>query len=199
MRNKEGYRALIKAHKEHVSCGNRACPVSCHNTDAVRCNICNKWFHRKCTNKTKKFFEELGDNLFICDDKCYLTLFPLFHCDQIDFLNCLNGDPVALYPCGKCKRDCLDGMNCLQCDTCDKWIHLVCTGYDIDDFYSILDYGDDFYCSEKCVMQVLPFSKCKYGNLLKDQIFVLSRKRSKSISKKTQKNKISGKKQENSY
>ena len=41
--------------------------------------------------------------------------------------------------------------------------------------------------------KVLPFSKCKYGNLLKDQIFVLSRKRSKSISEKRQKNKISGK------
>ena len=61
------------------------------------------------------------------------------------------------------------------------------TIYDIDDFQSILDYGDDFYCNDKCVIQVLPFSKCKYGNLVKDQIFVSSSKCSSKNEPKTQK------------
>ena len=190
MRNRNDYTALVKAHKEHVSCGNKSCSISCHDTDAVCCYICNKWYHKtkKCTKKNKKFFQELGDDPFICDHKCYLSLLPFFYCDEIDFSCFLYGDLVnGLYPCIKCKRDCLDDMNCLQCDGCDKWTHLECTHYDIDDFYSILDYGDDFYCSEKCVMQVLPFSKCKYGNLLKDQIFVISRKCSSKSTSKSQK------------
>ena len=148
MRNKNDYIALVKAHKEHVPCGNSDCSISCHDADAVHCLICKKWFHKNCTEKTLTFFEELGENPFICGDKCYLSLLPLSNADAIDFVCYLHGD--GLYPCAKCKRDCLDGMNCLQCETCDKWSHLECTIYDIDDFQSILDYGDDFYCNDMC-------------------------------------------------
>ena len=51
MRNKNDYLALVKAHKEHVPCGNRDCPISCHDADVVYCLICKKWFHKNALKK----------------------------------------------------------------------------------------------------------------------------------------------------
>ena len=151
-------------------CGH--CGEDCHeNSHSVYCEICCKWFHIKCKQITVNEYNEMSidNHMFICSDKCKVAPFPFTKIDDIDLKCALYGE--GLYPCKYCRRDCLDGMNCLQCDVCDEWYHIECTLYEDADAYDVIVDNDyEFICSEKCYMHLLPFCNFKYGTLVKANI-----------------------------
>ena len=103
------------------------CGKDCsENSHSIFCDICCKWFHRKCQKLTIKQYNELSvdPNLYVCSEKCELSIFPFTHLDHIEFKSTIFGD--GLSPCTICSYDCLDGMDCLQCDVCDEWFHTEC-------------------------------------------------------------------------
>ena len=157
-------------------CG-RDCGEESHS---IYCELCCKWFHRKCQKLTlEKYYElSIDHSMYICKNpKCELSIFPFFGIDSIDFESTLFGD--GLYPCKICSHDCLEGMECLQCDLCDEWFHTDCRysrctgehdGFSAHDI--IVDNHYEAICSEKCYVQLLPFSGSRYGTLVKNDIFL---------------------------
>ena len=108
-------------------------------------------------------------NTFVCSEKCLNFPLPFFYCNDIDFFSAIFGE--GLYPCSKCKRDCLDHMACIRCSVCNTWCHHVCSGLTNDQFRS--NYY--FFCNSKCEnfnVTFLPFSKCKDSELFGNEIFV---------------------------
>ena len=47
--------------------------------------------------------------------------------------------------CLKCTKLCLEGQNCIQCDKCDGWIHLKCSGIRLKDFKNMTK-NTEFVC-----------------------------------------------------
>ena len=47
--------------------------------------------------------------------------------------------------CIKCAKLCLEGQNCIQCDKCDGWIHLKCSGIRLKDFKNMTK-NTEFVC-----------------------------------------------------
>ena len=153
-------------------CGH--CGRNCNDESySIFCDMCCKWFHRECQKLTIKQHHQLGadNNMYFCSDKCEVAPFPFTGIDNIDFTSTIFGD--GLYPCNICSQDCLDGMECLQCDVCDDWFHTECRygrcNGDSDGFSAhdiIVDNHYEAICSEKCYVQLLPFSEFKYGTLV---------------------------------
>ena len=63
----------------------------------------------------------------------------------------------CLYPCPKCKLECLDDQDCIQCEICDSWLHVECANLKYD-FSCYVQNLRGFICSEKCYTGELPFS-----------------------------------------
>ena len=170
-------------------CGH--CGKDCgEESQSIFCDICCKWFHRKCKNLTLKEYFQLGasPDMYICGDKCKASLFPFNEIDDINFESTIFGD--GLFPCKICSQDCMDGMDCLQCDVCDHWIHTDCRfgrlNGDNDGFSAhdvIVDNHYEVICSEKCYMSLLPFSDFKYGTLLKSEVFLPKKNKVSSLKK----------------
>ena len=145
--------------KDFTHCGDLSCPVNCdENSERVFCEICQKWFHYKCKNLSKKAYLELlaSKKSFVCKGTCCQILFPFFNLNQIEFLDLLSVENDT--PCKKCKMACLGNglMNCIQCDVCEHWFHENCANLD----YSLecyLYYDLNFICSDKCWLNLLPF------------------------------------------
>jgi len=136
----------------------------------VLCEVCDKWFHIKCQKiSVRKYNEMASDNkMYVCSEKCQSSLLPFSACDNVDFLCALHGE--GLYPCNVCKRDCLDGMYCLQCDVCDDWFHVDCKYDDADAYDVIVDNHYEVICSDACFMKLLPFNGFKFGTLVRSNI-----------------------------
>ena len=127
-------------------------------------------------------------NLYVCSEKCELSIFPFTHLDHIEFKSTIFGD--GLSPCTICSYDCLDGMDCLQCDVCDEWFHTECRygrfAGDNDGFTAhevIVDNNYEAICSERCYMQLMPFSGFRYGTLVKTDIFMPQTNKAASFRK----------------
>ena len=145
---------------------------------------------------TIRTYNEISNdiNMYICSEKCEMARLPFSESDDIDFKCALYGE--GLYPCKYCRRDCLWGMKCLQCDVCDEWYHIECTLFEDADAYDVIVDNDyEFICSDKCYMHLLPFCNFKFGTLVRAGIFkeppVSNKKVLKSISKKTNFKKVS--------
>ena len=39
--------------------------------------------------------------------------------------------------CTNCAKLCIDGQNCIQCDKCDCWLHLKCSGLKLKEFKKV--------------------------------------------------------------
>ena len=159
-------------------CGH--CGRDCDDqSQSIFCEMCCKWFHCKCKKITMKEYNELSvdPNMYICSDKCKVSTFPFTKIDAIDLMSTIFGD--GCNPCIICGQDCLDGMECLQCDICDHWFHTDCRYSKCvgdNDIFSahdvIIDNHYEAICSEKCYVQLLPFSGFRYGTLVKNDIFL---------------------------
>ena len=120
------------------------CGKDCNkNEHSFFCNICCKWFCRKCLKLTiiQSIELEKSNGLFICGKKCEISLLPFINVDSIDFLSALTGE--VHFPCKHCNRECMDGLECVQCDVCDSWCHTACIYDDIDAHSVIVDNNYD--------------------------------------------------------
>ena len=64
-----------------------------------------------------------------------MSTLPFYECDNIE-----------LYPCGKCKRECLTETDCINCSTCGTWYHFMCTNMTEDEFKNV----HYVFCNKKC-------------------------------------------------
>ena len=136
-------------YRNHISCGNKSCKVSC-DENSLTCVICEKYFHYKCQKLRKRDYQNIiNNNLdYICNQNCYSSILPFFECVSID--------PDVSYPCRKCKLECMDGQDCIQCEICDSWLHVECANLKYD-FSCYVQNLCGFICSEKCYTGELPF------------------------------------------
>ena len=157
-------RTPIPEYQNHISYGNLKCKASCTHDTSLRCILCEKWFHYKCANLSKKAFTELSlsRRSFVCSNRCYNSVFPFGDLDTIDFLTTLI-DPIISHPCRKCKKNCLGNqlMDCIQCDYCHSWYHFECTNIHDELFQSYVHNDLEFICSKSCEMGVFPFFNVK--------------------------------------
>ena len=128
--------------RNYRPCG--TCYNLCEDQNSIQCKICNRFFHRKCMKLSKKVFHDfksIGRHSFICSKKCYNSVFPLQTCDDVDFYSALFGE--GLYPCVKCKQDCVEEMACIQCSVCSVWCHHICSNLTNEE----VQHEKFFYCS----------------------------------------------------
>ena len=115
------------------------CGLHCDSNESLilYCEICNKHYHRSCLGISKKRFKEILRNkeTFVCSRKCSSSLIALTQNDNIDFYSALEGE--GEFPCGRCKRDCLDKTPCISCSICDRWFHFECSNLSAKEFNSI--------------------------------------------------------------
>ena len=140
-------RQYIASVNSLVPCG--TCYENC-DENCIKCKICLKSYHRKCSKLTQNVFNHKKEsNTFICSSNCLNSGLPFHGGDDIDFFSALLGD--GTYPCKKCHRDCLDMMNCISCSACGLWLHASCTKLSKDKFETIAF----FFCSKKCERNVI--------------------------------------------
>ena len=102
------YLDQILAFKTFVPCF--SCHRSC-DTDPIVCNICCKWYHRKCLKKpmneqmSKRVYNELtapySYKVFICN-RCHNSVMPFSNVDDIEVVSTHFGNGQNI--CKKCKR-----------------------------------------------------------------------------------------------
>ena len=168
--------------RNYRPCG--TCYNLCEDQNSIPCSICNRFFHRKCKKLSKKAFENLKSNgrrSYICSEKCHISVLPYHNSDDVDFYSGIFGE--GLYPCAKCKRDCVDQMACIQCSVCDAWCHHICSNLSNDEFL----HKKYFYCGYRCEninINFLPFNTFGDTELFKHEIFVKSKLVTKQKKKK---------------
>ena len=54
---------------------------------------------------------------------------------------------------------------CIQCDSCEDWIHLKCSLLSIEEF-DLLSHSDDKWCCSKCILEKLPFHNTNNNELI---------------------------------
>ena len=132
----------ISFYKNFKPCGK--CRLHC-DENSISCKVCCKVYHCECLKFSKKVYNELKSrDVFICSADCINIQLPFYDKDDIDFLGALFGE--GLYPCKKCKRDCLDNMNCISCSACGVWLHASCTKLTEEEFKNNVY----FFCCKKC-------------------------------------------------
>ena len=144
------------------------CGSHCDSSESLilYCEVCDKHFHRSCLKMSKKRCREIIHNkeTFVCSRKCTNSLTALSEIDHIDFFSAIHGE--GDYPCGRCKRDCLDETPCISCSICDRWYHFECSNLTAKVFNSV----DYYFCSPACEICLLPFTDTATSTLVKDGI-----------------------------
>jgi hypothetical protein len=56
--------------------------------------------------------------------------------------------------CFKCVRD---NQRAIFCDSCNHWVHLKCTNLSCQDYITMSDSTDSWYC-QQCVQGIFPFN-----------------------------------------
>ena len=59
--------------------------------------------------------------------------------------------------------------NCIQCDSCDEWIHLKCSRLSREEF-NLLSHSETIWCCSKCNLDSLPFHNLNNGELLLENL-----------------------------
>ena len=120
----------------------------------------NSTYHYKCKKMSRKVYRNIQNNDldYICSDACYRSYLPFpDFINPIEFLDSII-EHDGLYPCKKCKLECLDGnfMDSIQCEICENWFHAECANLQ-QDFSCYVKGSHGFICSSRCNMSVLPF------------------------------------------
>ena len=74
---------------------------------------------------------------------------------------------MSKFPCSSCKNNVNQNHRAIQCDICDRWIHLKCNFLNTKDYENLKNSEESFYCI-KCIESNLAFSK------LSNKEFVIS-------------------------
>ena len=139
----------------------KVCKMDCLGKelmDCIQCDICDHWFHESCAplEYLLDYYDSIH-NLFICSNKCYLTLQPFYQIRDNCLAEILNSDP-----CKICREECLGyGLeNSIECDVCHYWIHADCLNLTDYQFYKLSrkkEKSKPFICSDRCKMCLFPF------------------------------------------
>ena len=70
------------------------------------------------------------------------------------FYKCV--DKCILFKCGKCYKIIKSNQNGIECDCCRKWIHLRCSGLDINTFKFLGNSNQPWFCMS-CTQDNIPF------------------------------------------
>ena len=68
---------------------------------------------------------------------------------------------VVQFPCLKCNRAVAKNHKAVQCDICDKWVHIACNNLDTYTYKKLQKYKSPWYCI-CCLQKELPY--CSIGN-----------------------------------
>ena len=137
----------IALFRNYVPCGK--CQGNCYN-EGICCKVCSLTYHQKCLKFSNKKFGNLkGTNTFICSANCLNAELPFHGKDNIDFMSAIFGK--GLYPCKKCKNDCLENLDCISCSACNVWVHFSCTKLTEHEFRN----KTYFFCCKKCENSVV--------------------------------------------
>ena len=132
------------------------CNYQC-DTDCIQCVVCSKWLHRKCLKMTKKGFNSIDREVFVCCKKCDFSKFPFHSVGDKEFIK-VNAK-IHRFPCLKCAGECHKKFERLQCTGCLRWIHLECSKLSRTDYSKYISTvtGNVYHCSTKCELKLLPF------------------------------------------
>ena len=113
---------------------------------SICCDICNRWFHFKCSQLSKEEFEDY-----------VLNTHKIWRCSY-----------CQIYRCMKCTRAIKIKQNSICCDVCENWYHLKCTSLSITEFKKLgrLDNNDSWFC-KGCIHDALPSSNLDNKQLIK--------------------------------
>ena len=97
----------------------------------------------------------------MCSDKCFNSLLPFNSIDDIGFISTHLGDGKKL--CRKCKRDCvIIHTKCVECYHCEASLHKECL--------ETIDKHNAYFCSDKCMTKVMPFTNSSFEELVTYEI-----------------------------
>ena len=124
---------------------------------SICCDICNKWFHFKCSKLSKEefnFYSKNADKIWRCP-----------YC--------------AIYGCKNCTKVIKHNQDSICCDICNIWVHLKCSGLSKVEFKTLSQGNRDepWFC-KTCICESLPFE-----NLNNKQIYKLWYKESPMLMK----------------
>ena len=143
---KDKLKNYLASYSNTKPCGH--CRFYCTES-GLSCLICGTCYHDKCLDFSMKALNELKkNNTYICSEKCFNSQLPFHDVEDLYFFIALIVE--GLYPCKKCKRDCLENTNCIQCSACAVWHHLTCTKLSDDEFRN----NTYFFCNKKCERKV---------------------------------------------
>ena len=83
----------------------------------------------------------------------------------------LNPPNRLSHPCGICNRNCLDHQECMECNDCGKWCHIICDGTTLEqyEYYQTTDDSVSWYCLD-CTVRFhhvgVPFTSCSISELI---------------------------------
>ena len=130
--------------------------------------MCDKKFHQKCMRMSKKSFNAINRDTFVCSKKCEFTEFP-FHCVSDRQFRIIN-KKINRFPCQACSGECHKKMERVKCGGCSRWLHLECSKLSKNQFNDYLTNTEDnvFRCSPKCELKLLPFNNLDEFDFTKD-------------------------------
>ena len=68
---------------------------------------------------------------------------------------------MTKFPCSSCEKNVNKNHRAIQCDICDRWIHIKCNFLNSKDYECLKNSEESFICI-KCIECNIPFSKLSY-------------------------------------
>ena len=97
--------------------------------------------------KTTEIFAEYDENTKETANKLLAIM------EKIDELEGNIPGKVNKYPCTKCNKQCRNGQNCIECDTCKKWSHQKCTNLTMAQFTDLCKENESSWECNTCKPQ----------------------------------------------
>ena len=134
--------SVLRKRKVKLYCGR--CHDRCDSDEYKTCEGCLRGFHDKCLLKSKKYTKTSLKNtqLFFCSKKCECSIFPFTLTRDKEFMK-INVN-VIKEPCSICGGEC-HKFDRIQCDECDKWVHLSCTSLRHEEFVKLGESSKPFF------------------------------------------------------
>ena len=68
------------------------------------------------------------------------------------------------FSCKICENNVTNSDQAIQCDLCDSWVHIKCSGLNYIDYKFLQNSNDPWFCISWC-SEIFPFSTVKNKNL----------------------------------
>lgn len=153
-------------------CG--SCPKQVRdNQNSICCDVCNTWFHLKCSSLSKTMFKTLGNSneVWYCK-QCLSSIFPFHNLDNKKFNNFQTLDIKDKikhlvtndnfnFKCKVCLKNVSHKNTSFPCSSCKCLIHQKCASMRAD---MVNSNFFPFYCSI-CISNSLPFMNLNNNEL----------------------------------